>query len=1133
MAVKQIWGQIMKKTRKLLPVIAATILLMIAPRAFAQFSASVQGNVQDVKGASIGKSIVTLENIDTQVTQTTTADDAGVYRFASLAPGNYQVSSNAPGFSAAKVAFTLGADENRNVPLMLKVGNVSTSVTVTTQAPLLDTSDSRNQWTIDTQALRSLPTPSLNPTYLIDLTPGVTGIGSGTTNTFFTENLDVSANGRGNNGNQYILDGLDINIDVNPGVLTVVPNSDAVSELSVQTNTYSVDFGKASSIQTVITTKAGTTQYHGVASELYTYQGLNARGEFGTPQPQPIAPFHANDMSFYVGGPVFPKHKFFFYGGVEPLLSLASNGNSVQTYEDPAFVAFAQQAKPNSPEVQMLEKYKPTGATTTGVAATAQDLFGPQNSVANTGCATPSTDNIPCSTPVFDHGNFNSSSYNNANQYNLRIDKYFSKDRIYGTLLWDTASQGGPSIRPAFAITTTQSAKALQGSETHDFSPNTLNEAYFGYNYLDAIYPASGLFTVPIVNVSGLGVGFGDGFALGQYAEHNYHWRDVLTHIYGAHAFKVGYEGWHGDDLALFAAAYGQPNLTYNNMIDLINNNPYSESGLSYNVVTGKPQPGQYEYAMTTHGAFYEDTWKVNKTVTLNYGVRYDNFGNPYPIAGTTLANFHLGSGSTMAEQVTNGVMKQQGHVYNKDMNWVFSPRAGVAWDPTGSGKWVIRGGIGVYHDWVTLGNAENNLKGNPPGFVIPTFYNNGSTAPPIFSYGTQNTYPFGFQYPAYQGSPLNAQGGVVGAQFNVGGVDVKLRSPWTTTWSATLERQIGPKLVASIGYVGQHSGSLLYGGGNPFSNAFGGDVNVYAGDLIQHLTCTPVSPPNGQQANCAGTQTRLNQSFGAINYTFNGPWSNYSGLILAAKGRFTQRGFVTASYTRSSSKDNSGSYDNLGYYPIEYPLSRFYGPSGWDAPNRVSIGWSYELPGLDKGSGLKGRLTSGWMISSNTVLQSGFPFSVYTGQPLDVYKDASGNIQFNPDSGDFNADGDNIDYPNVSNYHNSTARRSYINGLFQHCAGTNLENCGQFTLPQVGQEGSEKINLFRNPGYAQVDASLKKTTNLTWRVQLELRVDWFNLFNRVNLLAVDPNAQDGTNFGISTGTQLPRQGQLGARIEF
>lgn len=1111
--------------------VLAAGLLLISVQAFAQFSAGVQGNVQDATGAQIANATVTLVNVDTRVTQTAVSDASGVYRFVSLAPGHYEVSASAPGFQTTKAPFTLQTEENRQIVLTLAVGQATANVSVTAQAPLLDVSDSRNQETIDTQAIQSLPLAARNPTSLITLAPGVTGLGSAGYNNFFTENADYSANGRGNNGNLYVLDGLPINIDVNPGVLTLVPNADALSEMSVQTNTYTVDYGKASSMQTVMTTASGTDQYHGFGSIYYTYQGLNARGEFGPPSSVKIAPFHTTNLSFGVGGPVIPKHQFFFFFSIEPYRALTSNGNAVLTYEDPAFVAFAQQVKPNSPEVQLMAKYAPSGATTTGIAANAQQAFGPQDPVHNTGCGTPSTDNIPCATPVFDNGNFNSSSYENAKQFNVRIDKYFSKDRVYGTLFRDTTNAGGPAVRPAFNTTNPSSVIAMQGNETHTFTANTLNQAFFGYNYLQATADATGLFSVPVVNVNNLGVGFGIGFADGQFAEHNYHWRDVLTHIQGAHAFSVGYEGWHGDDLALFAPCYGQPAFQYNSMIDLINDNPYSESSLSYNPVTGKPMPGQYEYAETTFGVFAQDTWKATRRLTVNYGIRYDNFGNPYPTAGTPLANFHLGSGSSMAEQVANGVNTVQKHVYNHDMNWIFSPRIGAAWDPTGSGKWVVRGGYGIYRDWVTLGNAENNLKGNPPGFVLPTFFNNGSTAPPIFGYGTSNKYPFGFPYPAFQGTPLDARGGIPGQQIAVGGVAGDLKSPYTNTWSVTLERQLTNNMVASVGYVGQHSGDLQYGGGSSFGNSFSGDVNVFAGDLLQHLSCTPVSPPNGQQSTCVGTQTRLNPSFGTINYTFNGPWSNYSALILALKGRFAQRGFVTASYTHATSKDNSGALPS-GNYPIEYPLSTFYGPSSWDVPNRFSLGWSYDLP-LPVGGGFLGRLASGWTISSLTVLQSGLPFTVVTGAPLDVATDVSGNLQFQPDSGDFNADGDNTDLPNVSSYHISTSRASYEKGLFPHCSGTNLDNCGPFSFPALGQEGNEKINQFRNPGFAEVDGTVKKVTTIAEGVKLELRVDFFNLLNRVNLNGVDPNAQDGSAFGTSTSTQIPRQGQLGAKISF
>ena len=151
----------------------------------------------------------------------------------------------------------------------------------------------------------------------------------------------------------------------------------------------------------------------------------------------------------------------------------------------------------------------------------------------------------------------------------------------------------------------------------------------------------------------------------------------------------------------------------------------------------------------------------------------------------------------------------------------------------------------------------------------------------------------------------------------------------------------------------------------------------------------------------------------------------------------------------------------------------------------------------------------------------------------MSVSRDANGNLQFNPGSGDFNADGNNSDYPNVSSYAVDTSRKSFVNGLFPACSGTRLNNCGPFTLPQIGQQGNENSNLFRNPGYAQYDLTVKKATQLAERFNLELRLDYFNLFNRTNLQGVTADASNTSNFGKSTSTLNPRNAQLGAKLTF
>jgi len=624
----------------------------------------------------------------------------------------------------------------------------------------------------------------------------------------------------------------------------------------------------------------------------------------------------------------------------------------------------------------------------------------------------------------------------------------------------------------------------------------------------------------------------------------SYHWRDVLSHIIGTHSLKLGFEQWHGQDQGLFAAAWSQPTFQFTNMIDLINNNPYSENGISYNPTTGKPDPKNYIFAETTFGIFAEDTWKVNRKLTVNYGIRYDNFGNAYPVLGP-LANFHLASGSNIAEQVANGAMTQQSHVFTHDINWVLSPRVGVAFDPFGSGKWVVRGGFGLYHDQFTLGNAENGLTNNPPGPVQPTFYSNGSTAAPIFDYGTQNAYPFGFTNPAFAGVPLNAKGGIAGSQIGVGGTAPNLSSPNTLNWSMGVERQLRSNLTASLGYSGTHSGNLVVAGGNTGNTSYGADLNIFPGDLIQH----PVFNSSGVWTG-SGTQTRLNTSFGSINYAYNGARQNYEALIAAVKGRFGKRGFLTASYTRSTAKDDWNNFPE-GYVRgggTSYNIDQWYSPSPWDVPNRLSLGWSYDIPGVSKRGGFVSRVTNGFTLAGTTVLQSGNPFFVSNSNPL-VLVDTTGatvtatnyeselnagNFAFAPNSGNYSADGDNFNVPDVVNYHQKHDRKSY---QYTGVVDSGVVTHAQFSQPVLktsGTEGNEKLGMFRNPGYADSDVTVKKTTALAERFNLELRLDIFNIFNRVNLNGVNTNYGDtSANFGTTSSNLPPRNMQLGAKLSF
>ncbi len=1119
--------------RTALRLLVSLLLLCAALPALAQFSSSVQGNVADPSSASVPNAIITLTNTETKVAQSGKSDAAGVYRFVSLAPGPYDITVTAQGFSTTTNHFVLQTAQNLDVPLKLAVGNVATTVQVSTQAPLLDTSDSRNQFTISSEDLEELPLPNRNPTGLIGITPGVVnGLGAQGNINYSPENfIDASANGRGENGNVYIVDGLDATSNIRPGVLNLTPNGDIVAEESVQVNTYDVGYARGGGIQTNITTKSGTQKFHGYASDLFTYQNWNSRGEFGpTHAAVPnLPPEHTNNSSFGVGGPILPKQKLFFFAFLQPYHNEGSNyGNTY--YEDPAFVAFANQVQPNNPETALFSKYPIKNVVFSGVNSTASQLLGSQNIAGNSGCGTPSTDNIPCGTPVVDVGEFNNVGYNHSKQYGLRIDKYFSKDRLYGNFIRNTETTLGSNPRPAFNTTSQYFGFSIQVNETHTFNANTLNEVTFASNRIEGIAPNSGTFDVPIVNVTGID-GFGDGFADGDYIQVGYHWRDVFTHIVGSHDLQFGYDGWHGQDHAVFQGAYAQPTFSFTNVIDLINDNPYTEGGLSYNITTGQPEPGNYNDTVTTFGFFAQDTWKATKHLTVTYGLRYDNFGNPSPALATTIASpFVLGSGSTLNEQVANGSIRIQKQTLNHDLNWNFNPRIGAAWDPTGSGKWKISGGFGIYDDQILLGNIADPIKGNPPNWTLPTFYNNGSTAAPIFSYGTQNTYPFGFVYPKFGGEPLDAKGGLVGSEIAVANVAVDAHTPKSYNWSATLEHALNQHLVAEVFYSGSHSGGILMGGGGQGANQFGYDLNHYQGDLTQHINCA-------SSGRCTGTYTGLNTSFGAIALAYNVARANYEGFVAALKGRLGDHTFVTASYTRSISKDDES------IFAPDFDQNRFYGNSPYDIPNRFSLGANYDFPGIDLSNAFVKRLTGGWNLGGVVTLQSGAPVVITTGNPFDAQlvnpalTATVSNLAYRPDSGDFDANGYNYDFPNVDpRYRIHTSRAAYKAGVFPSCiatTGSNLNNCGPFTFPAFGQQGNETVNAqFRNPGYADTDLTLKKNTSIIEGVNLELFVEGINAFNRVNLSGIDANGADST-FGRVTANGQVRYLLIGATARF
>jgi len=258
------------------------VLAVFAATCYAQFSGSIQGTVLDATGAVVPNAKVQLKNLGTTVVTSTVSDTEGNYRFVSLAPGSYQISVEAAGFNTSTATFTLETSQNLNIPIAMKVASSSVQVDVTAEVPVLNTAESRNQMTLQTQVLSNLPLAGRNMISLVTLAPGVIGTGTTTggspgsgVDNYSTElQVDASANGLGSVANMYVVDGLDVTSAIRPGVLNLTPNPDSVQETSIQTNTFTVEYGRASSIQMAMTTKSGTDGLHGTASDYFTNKKL-------------------------------------------------------------------------------------------------------------------------------------------------------------------------------------------------------------------------------------------------------------------------------------------------------------------------------------------------------------------------------------------------------------------------------------------------------------------------------------------------------------------------------------------------------------------------------------------------------------------------------------------------------------------------------------------------------------------------------------------------------------------------------------------------------------------------------------------------------------------------------------------
>ena len=1005
----------------------------------------------------------------------------------------------APGFRPPTIAVVLTTGQTRDLNVNLELQTAGEVVSVTAEAPTLDTSESRQQLTIDQKLLRDIPLLNNSIFSILSLAPGVTGV-NGASDNFNPEYFsNMSANGASTRGNTYNVDGLSVTSNITNGTSNLGMNPEAVAEVTVETNTFKAEQGMGSSIIVSMTTKSGTNQFHGATNYWFTNQDMRARTSL--PFITRYQPFKRNNVSGAFGGPVI-KNRTFFFGAVE-LLRQTDASVSVETYESPEFVNWAKTNFPSTLGVKLLTEYPASApALTNNNFRNAQQVLGAD-------CGTAAAANIPCNLPMIAQGTWGRAPSRNGLQYNFRGDQYFKegKDRISGSFIRTQSDNDNFVNRPSLNNQSKRFVNGFQANYTHTFRPSLLNEFGVSGNRVQGFNGFDANLKIPQISIAGsTGIGVGGGL----FVQNNWNWRDVLTWVKGSHSFKFGGTFFWGNDWADFPQGNSRPTFNFNNLLDLVRDQPFSGSAAARDPLTGDQKRYRFGAKATTIGLFIQDEWKLRSNLLLTLSLRYDDFGNASGIQPFQYSNIFVAKGDNYKDQFREAVIRKQDAQFDHRLKNNWSPRIGVAWSPGSNRKWSVRGGIGLYYDWVTLGESIDRVNVNPPNFLFPSV---GQLLPikPIFGLGTLNDYPYGFTLPRIPSTGLDSRGGLAGVQTSVGGIDPNLKAPRSVNFMGGVEREVARQTVVGVTYSGSYATRGIVGTDN----------NRFAGDLLD------------------GRLDRLNPSFGSMVYIVNSNVIKYNAMIVTMRQRFGDRLNFQSSFTLSRATDfyQGGSRSaGVGNIPDPSALRSFRADSSYDVRRRLSASGVYRMPTPFKNNLVTRNVLGGWEIGATGILESGLPYWIVNTAGFNPFRDANGVVTgFRPNSGDYNADSLNFDLPNVPRGLPVKMERSSFLGANGGRAAYNLAD---FTAPTPGTQGNSPRNAFRQQGVVQLNASVIKNNRLPFLGEagnLQLKFEFFNVLNRVNLGNINTNPGD-PNFGRilgQNGNAGPRVIQIGARIAF
>ena len=1106
----------------------------------------ILGVVTDQSGAALRGARVVITDLQRGTSRELTTDDEGQYLAPDLQPSSYRVHVEAHGFRAVeRPSVQLEVAKDVRLDFSLQPGEVSETVVVSEEAPLVDTTSSTLGGTLSNKEINDLPLNGRNYENLLQLRPGVMRYPGGGFST-------TSANGLRAEDNAYLIDGL-FNSEPYSGQAiingsgiagdsaTILP-IDAIQEFNVQQNP-PAEYGWKPGAIVNVALKSGTNNLHGTAFAFGRDGRMDARNFFNTP-PSAKPPRTLEQYGFSLGGPIV-KDKAFFFAAYEG--QLYDVGNSFGGITSPSMVSMpsngtclflsAGDCADSIPDV--IADLQASGGTIAVSAASLQvagcALSG--STVTCNGKGFPTNNNPDINIP---NGLINDVTVKN---FTGKIDYRFNERHTLNGMYFFGNNSGivedFPELQNFWRSKIHTRAQVGGGSWVWVPNSRWVNEARFGYNRLyqptlpgDLNTPASaygldtgvsGPFTggLPRINFGGYffpGLGgfkwpkFQGPDSITQFVDH-------VSYTTGKHAFRFGGEI-HRNSVT--NAAYGNARGgikflggTFTSPID-----PAITSSQLEDFFAGAPAVASVEVGNPTrylhnwsYAAFAQDDWRASRNLTVNFGLRYE-FSSVVKEDHNLIGNFDPNLGLVQAG-------KQVGNVYNPDHK-NFGPRMGFAWDVGGNGKTVIRGGAGLIYETVNWQSfiAFNNsfgLGSVPTGATL-----DGNPGPGTITTGNITVFP---NIP-WDNGPIygNIAGGLACDNANpcaIMSVDRNLTTPYVWDWTLNVQHALASNMTLELAYVGNH-GTHLTGIRDINQAALGIDYNVNA--------CTA-------DPNCEQDSRPYNSKFDYLGNIFqmgNFYRSNYNALQVTLNSRNFHGLSMVAGYTYAHALDDVGANWDFGAgYGLPQDSTnpgKEYANSDFDIRHRLTLSMTYAIPG-PKGHA---QLLEGWEINTIATLESSQPWG-----PIDLGSDIAGvgNLPVSPPQStpirwdffghpsDFRsgptpipcfgfggaAAGCGATIPTACTNAASTLGPNGIAAL--NAFGCYMKGNSVLVPPAFGTFGTMGRNIFPDSGFRNLDFSIAKNWHFGERLRAQFRAEFFNIFNHPNFA----NPYGGQNgFGLN-----------------